>query len=112
MKLVAYVELGIFARVVIGVLILQNSLFTPFAYAIFLRQRYFHSLFTRQAFAKLDETIKGFLQGPQVRGTLPNAPAWYDMFKTYLSKLTFTVIEPVPAPTPGAASSSGTKKTS
>jgi len=110
MKLVAYVELGVFARVVLGVLILQNSLLTPFAYGIFLRQRYYHSLFTRQAFAKLDETINVFIQGPQVRGTLPNAPAWYDMFKTYLGKLTFTVIEP--APVPGTASSSGTKKTS
>jgi len=114
MKLVAYVELGIFARVVLGVVILQNSLFTPFAYGFFLRQRYYHSLFTRQAFAKLDETIKMFLQGPQARGTFPNAPAWYDMFKTYLAKLTFTVIEPAPAPAPapGTAGSSGTKKTS
>jgi hypothetical protein len=110
MKLVAFVELGIFARVVLGVLILQNSLFTPFAYGVFLRQRYYHSLFTRQAFAKLDETINAFIQGPQVRGTLPNAPAWYDVFKTYLGKLTFTVIEPAPAP--GTASSSGTKKSS
>jgi len=113
MKLVAYVELGIFARVALGVLILQNSLFTPFAYAIFLRQRYYHSLFTRQAFAKLDETIKAFIQGPQVQGIFPAAPAWYDIFKAYLSKFTFTVIEPVPTPgTAGAAGSSGTKKTS
>ena len=110
MKLVAYVELGIFARVVIGVVILQNSLFTPLAYGIFLRQRYYHSLFTRQAFSKLDETIKVFLQGPQLRGTFPNAPAWYDMFKTYLSKLAFTVIEP--ATVPAAAGPSGTKKSS
>jgi len=119
MKLVAYVELGIFARLVLGVVILQNSLFTPFAYGIFLRQRYYHSLFTRQAFSKLDETIKAFLQGPQARGTFPNAPAWYDMFKTYLGKLTFTVIEPAPVPgtagttgTTGTTGPSGTKKTS
>jgi len=108
MKLVAYVELGIFARVLLGVLILQNSLFTPLAYAIFLRQRYYHSLFTRQAFAKLDETIKVYLQGPQVQGTFPTAPAWYDGFKTYLGKLSYTVIEP--APSPGTAGSRGIKK--
>ena len=113
MKLVAYVELGIFARVAIGVLILQNSLFTPFAYGVFIRQRYYHSLFTRQAFAKLDETIKMFLQGPQVRGTFPAALAWYDTFKTYLGKATFTVIEPVPAPpAAGTTGPGGSKKTS
>lgn len=110
MKLVAYVELGIFARLVVGVVILQNSLLTPFVYGVFLRQRYYHSLFTRQAFSKLDETIKVFLEGPQVRGTAPNAPAWYDMFKTYLGKLTFTVIEPASAP--AAAGPSGIKKSS
>jgi len=109
MKLVAYVELGIFFRVLLGVLLLQNSLFTPIAYGIFLRQRYFHSLFTRQAFAKFDETLKNILHGPHVQGTFPAAPAWYEMFKTYLSKLTFTVIEP--APVPGSAGTSGTKKT-
>src|SRR5258706_27065 len=112
MKLVAYIELGIFARVLLGGLIFQNSLFTSWAYGMFLRQRYHHSLFTRQAFAKLDETIYTSIQGPQVRGTIPNAPAWYDMFKTYLRKFTFTVIEPAPAPGPGTSSSSGTKKTS
>jgi len=112
MKLVAFIELGIFARVLLGGLIFQNSLFTSFVYGMFLRQRYHHSLFTRQAFAKLDETIYALIRGPQVRGTLPNAPAWYDMFKTYLRKFTFTVIEPAPAPGPGTSSSSGTKKTS
>jgi len=113
MKLVAYIELGIFARVILGVLILQNSLFTPLAYGFFLRQRYYHSLFTRQAFSKLDDTIKVALQGPQVRGPFPSAPAWYETIKTYLGRITFTVIEPTPAAdSAGSAGASGTKKTS
>jgi hypothetical protein len=51
MKAAAYIELLIFARVLIGALTFQNALVTPIIYAHFLRQRYYQSPFTRDAAA-------------------------------------------------------------
>lgn len=54
MKAVAYTELVIFARVLFGAMILQNSLISPVIFAHFLRQRYYQSSFTRDAVAFAD----------------------------------------------------------
>lgn len=49
MRVVAYTELVIFVRVVLGAITFQNSLLSPLIYTHFLRQRYFQSAFTREA---------------------------------------------------------------
>jgi len=61
MKAVAYTELLIMLRIVLGVLTLQNSLMSPIFYAHFLRQRYYHSAFTRDAVAVVNQRIDGYV---------------------------------------------------
>jgi hypothetical protein len=61
MKIVAYAELLLLVRVVLGIFTFSNSLLTPIFYAHFLRQRYYQSTFTRSAVgtgtAKLDQIV-------------------------------------------------------
>jgi len=64
MKAVAYIELIIFVRVILGAITFQNSLLSPLAYAHFLRQRYYQSAFTRDAIAYTTKRIDGFVRKP------------------------------------------------
>jgi transmembrane protein 33 len=64
MKAVAYIELVIFVRVVLGAITLQNSLLSPLIYAHFLRQRYYQSAFTRDAIAYTTARIDKFIRKP------------------------------------------------
>jgi hypothetical protein len=105
MKLVAYVELAIFARVLFGLVLWRNSLLMPIVYALFLRSRYFQSPFTRQAFASLDAAILQGLQHPQV-AAFPKVKIYYEMFKGYLGRAMGTVLVPSEQP-PKAAPASG-----
>jgi transmembrane protein 33 len=63
MKAVAYTELLIMLRIVLGVLTLQNSLLSPILYAHFLRQRYYHSAFTKEAVSVVDQRIEKYVRG-------------------------------------------------
>jgi hypothetical protein len=71
MRFVAYAEVAIFARVLIGALLLRNSLLAPLFYAHFCRLRFYMSSFTREAFshvgAKLDEATTHNACPPVVR---------------------------------------------
>lgn len=115
MKLVAYVEIAVFARVFLGVFVLANSLLTPVIYGYFLRQRYYHSLFTRMAFAQVDKSITANIQHPQITQYVPGALGYYTTFKDYLSRYTGTAVivpaEGAAAPAAGT-SSGGSKKSS
>jgi hypothetical protein len=64
MKFVAYVELIIFVRVLLGALTFQNSLLSPIIYAHFLRQRYYQSAFSRDAMAKVSAQVEKFVRKP------------------------------------------------
>ncbi|KIY51345.1 hypothetical protein FISHEDRAFT_70982 [Fistulina hepatica ATCC 64428] len=66
MRIVAYAEILIAVRVLIGVVTFQTSLFSGFIYGHFLRSRYFQSAFTRDALAHADRTIANFLNRPQI----------------------------------------------
>ncbi|KAJ4476729.1 hypothetical protein J3R30DRAFT_3488556 [Lentinula aciculospora] len=72
MKAVAYAELIIFVRILLGALVFRNSILSPIIYAHFLRQRWYQSSFTRDAVAytvaRVDATIAG-----QGNPTLTNA---------------------------------------
>jgi hypothetical protein len=103
MKLVAYVELAIFARVLFGLLLWRNSLLMPIIYGMFLRARYFQSPFTRQAFASLDAVILQGLNHPSVRGSVPQAKTYYDVLKGYLGRAVGTVLVPNEPAAPAAA---------
>lgn len=64
MKVVAYAEIVIFARVVFGAIpfVRQNSLLTPIIYAHFLRSRYQQSVFSQRAFAHVRVYIDQFVR--------------------------------------------------
>ncbi|KAF8514528.1 hypothetical protein JB92DRAFT_3115609 [Gautieria morchelliformis] len=64
MRITALAELLILFRVVLGALTLQNSLLTPIIYAHFVRQRYYHSAFTREALVKVNGMIDGYISSP------------------------------------------------
>ena len=66
MKFVAYVELIIFLRVLLGAITFQNSLLSPIIYAHFLRQRYYQSQFSRDAVVKLSTRAEQFVRGPGI----------------------------------------------
>ncbi len=64
MRAVAFTELAIMIRVVIGALTLRTSLISPVIYAHFLRQRWYQSKFTREAFALVHDRISKFVNSP------------------------------------------------
>ena len=61
MRITALAELLILFRVTLGALTLQNSLLTPIFYAHFVRQRYYHSQFTREALLRVNGFIDGYI---------------------------------------------------
>ena len=65
MKVVAYTEVVILIRVILGAIIFRNSLLAPIVFAHFLRQRYFQSAFTREAVGKVGSYIEGHVQAQQ-----------------------------------------------
>ncbi|THH11796.1 hypothetical protein EW145_g425 [Phellinidium pouzarii] len=62
MKLVAYAELLILVRVVLGAVTFQNSLLSPIIYAHFLRLRFYQFQFTQRAVAHVTSLIDGFVR--------------------------------------------------
>ena len=109
MRLVAYVELAIFGRVLFGLIARRNPLLMPIVYGVFLRARYFQSNFTREAFQQVDKAILQGLGSPQVAGSVPQARGYYDTFKVYLNKTVgSTILTPAAQPAPaGGATASG-----
>lgn len=66
MKVVAYTEIFILARVIIGALMFRNSFITPIFYAHFVRMRYFQSAFTREAIVSVTVKIDEYINRPDV----------------------------------------------
>ncbi|KAJ7630721.1 hypothetical protein FB45DRAFT_916385 [Roridomyces roridus] len=64
MRVVAYTELVIFIRVLLGAVTFQNSLLSPIIFAHFLRQRYYQSAFTRESIGSVTARIDGFVRKP------------------------------------------------
>lgn len=62
MAAVAYFELIILIRVVLGAFTLQNAMITPIVYLHFLRQRYYQSNFTREAVAFANTKITEYVR--------------------------------------------------
>jgi len=66
MKVVAYTEIFILIRVIIGALLFRNSFFTPIIYAHFVRMRYYQSAFTREAIKRVATSIDQYINGPDM----------------------------------------------
>lgn len=62
MRFVAYAEVAIFVRVLLGAVAFRNSLMAPLFYAHFLRLRFYMSSFTRAAFQHVKSVLDGYTQ--------------------------------------------------
>ncbi|EKM60872.1 uncharacterized protein PHACADRAFT_247077 [Phanerochaete carnosa HHB-10118-sp] len=91
MKAVAFIELLIMARVLLGAITFRNSLLTPIFYAHFLRQRYYQSAFTRNALTLVNQRIEGYVRQP---GTPPVAVQIWDTFKMLLTRWAGSSVAP------------------
>lgn len=67
MRFVAYSEVAIFLRILLGALFLRNSLLAPLLYAHFLRLRFYMSSFTRTSF----QNVGAFLDHQTTRPECP-----------------------------------------
>jgi len=113
MRCVAWTELLILARVVVGSVIgllpyigrlpLRNSLLTPLIFAHFLRLRYFHSSFTRQVIHASDVSISKYINAPDTNPAVKKA---VETGKAFLVKWAGNSIQPQ-ANGPAAPSTSG-----
>ena len=91
MKAVAFLELLIMVRVLLGAITFRNSLITPLFYAHFLRQRYYQSAFTRNAVNVVNQRVEGYVRQP---GTPPVAAQVWDTFKMVLSRWAGSTLAP------------------
>lgn len=107
MILVAWTELAIFVRILLGVVLLftrwRVSILTLLIYGQFLRVRYFHSNFTRTVFAKADAELTARLNQ---QGIPPAVPAtWAKVRSLIIGWGQSGVVQAQPQPAAGAASS-------
>lgn len=98
MKAVAFIELAILARVLLGALLFRNSILSPIIYAHFLRQRYYQSVFTRNAIQEVNRRVEAYVRAP---GAHPVAVQVWDKLKFALEKWAGSTLAPQ-QPTAGA----------
>ncbi|KAK7064407.1 hypothetical protein R3P38DRAFT_3383018 [Favolaschia claudopus] len=94
MKVVAYTELVIFVRVLVGAITFQNSLLSPIIYVHFVRQRYYQSAFTREAIGGATNYIDTFVRKP---GNPPMLVQVWDRIQMLVGRWVGTTLAPNPA---------------
>ncbi|KAI0343920.1 hypothetical protein BDW22DRAFT_1427588 [Trametopsis cervina] len=94
MKAVAFIELLIMARVLFGAILFRNSILSPIFYAHFLRQRYYQSVFTRNAVQYVNARVEGYVRSPSAH---PVAVQVWDKVKFGLDKWAGGTLAPQPA---------------
>ncbi len=99
MRVVAYTEVVILLRVVLGAILLQNSFLSPLIYAHFLRQRYHHSAFTREAIGFTITRAEKYIYQP---GTPPVAKQIWDKAKMVISRWAGSTLVQTNQATPAA----------
>ena len=92
MKVVAYVEILILARVIVGAILLRNSFITPIFYAHFIRMRFFQSAFTREAIIKVTYKIDDYVNGPDIP---PAVKQGWGTVQSLIGRWTGTTLNPV-----------------
>jgi len=100
MRVVAYIELLIFARVFIGAITFQSSIIAPIIYAHFLRQRYYQSSFTREALTVTEGKIDSFAHKD---GTPPAVGQVWDKIRALIKGWAGNVLAQQPPTAGGAA---------
>jgi len=99
MRVVAYTELLILVRVVLGAVTFQNSLLAPLIFAHFLRQRYFQSAFTREALADTTKRVDALVRKP---GNPPVLLTVWDKSQMLVQRWAGIALAPNPAPAAAA----------
>jgi len=94
MRIVAITELVIFARVLLGAVLLRNSLMMPLVYANFLHQRYYHSQFTRDALTLADKRITDLSSHPSLPPVV--GQGWLRVRELVIRWGGSAVVEPAP----------------
>lgn len=94
MRVVAYAELLIFVRVVLGALTFQNSLLTPIVYVHFLRLRFYMSKFTQRAVGHISSLIDGYARKP---GNPPVVLQIWEKTQMIVSRWAGTILTQQPA---------------
>jgi len=84
MKVVAYTELAIMARLIVGIILRRNSFGAPIFFAHFLRQRYYQSPFTRET----TKRVTLFIDGQIVPRLPPIVGGGWRQVKNLLAKWT------------------------
>ena len=93
MRIVAFIELAIMARVFFGALLFRNSLLMPLFYAHFLRQRYYQSHFTRLACSFVKSRVDDFVRRP---GQNPTIVQVWDKFTMIVERWAGSTLAPQP----------------
>jgi hypothetical protein len=91
MRVVALSEIVIFVRVFLGAVTFQNSLISPIIYAHFLRQRYYQSAFTREAFGITKRRVDGVIRKP---GVPPVVGQLWEQGQSLIARWVGTVLQP------------------
>ncbi|KAF5337099.1 hypothetical protein D9611_003233 [Ephemerocybe angulata] len=99
MSVVAYAEILIFVRVLLGAITFQNSLLSPLIVAHFLRQRYHQSAFTRHAVANVDAQLSQLARRP---GIPPVVDQVWQRARGLISGWAGSVLQAPPAAPAGA----------
>lgn len=99
MRVVAFTELLIFVRVLLGAVTFQNSLLSPLVFAHFLRQRYYQSAFTRDAIVLADMRINAIVNRP---GNPPVAIQTWGKVRELVGRWAGTTLAPQQPPAGGA----------
>lgn len=99
MRIVAYTEIVIFARVLLGAITFQNSLLAPIIFVHFLRMRYFQSAFTREAIADWGGKADAYIRKP---GNPPAVVRAWDQGQGLMKRWAGVVLTPNAAPPAGA----------
>jgi len=101
MVFVAYAEVFILARVLIGALIFQNSILLPLAYAHFLRLRFYMSTFTRASIQRCKAELDAYAHHQSCPEVVRKV---YLLLTDVISRYASNVLN---FPHPGAPSASG-----
>jgi hypothetical protein len=99
MKIVAFTEIIILIRVIVGAIMLRNSFLTPIIYAHFVRMRFFQSAFTREAIIAVTVKIDGYANRPDMP---PVVKQGWVTFQGLIGRWTGTTLNAAHAP-PAAA---------
>jgi len=100
MKVVAYTEILILVRVILGAIMLRNSFLTPIIYAHFVRMRFFQSAFTREAIVAVTVKIDGYANRPDVP---PIVKQGWGTFQSLIGRWTGATLNAPAAQAPPAA---------